>query len=324
MCPDTCSGLPKAFDYPGIVKFIGDLWPGNQVIDNWLAAYNSGTANVPTPEQVDLAIKLKTSQFWSFGNPSLPADWMKGFNFTSLAPAFHAFWTALGFQPPPLNTEQVDPSLEPGTGTPPAGGNNSVLSLTSFSEQKTTKDPAVEQTPTTSDEQKLTAQTDGTQLDGQTVTTAGTTGTGGTPTVQEQAPSGTDQPPAADANAGTAAPAGSGNAGQSASDPNGTGLERGNKPPSRTGDKPPSRTGDDGAGHGVLPGSGGKGAVGTGQGSGKPAAGNAGDIKSGDADSGGGKAGDQNAGKVDDSNTAHSSDKGTTGDGGAGGRHRAA
>lgn len=111
-CPGDCSFLPPALDYPGIVKAIGDLWPGNQVIDEWLDAYENGTANVPTPEQIDLAVRLKEGHFWSFGNPSPPASWMPGFNFSSLAPHFHALWTALGLNPPPLHTEPVDPSGE--------------------------------------------------------------------------------------------------------------------------------------------------------------------------------------------------------------------
>jgi hypothetical protein len=112
LCPGDCSFIPAAMDYPGIVKSIGDLWPGNPVIDEWLNAYENGTANVPTEEQVQLAIKLKEGHFWTFDHPALPAGWIKGFDFTSLAPQFHALWTALGLNPPPL---EEDPFQDPDT-----------------------------------------------------------------------------------------------------------------------------------------------------------------------------------------------------------------
>jgi hypothetical protein len=104
LCPGDCSYLPAAFDYPGIVRSIGGAWPGNPVIDEWLNAYDSGTANVPTEEQIDLAIRLKEGHFWTFGNESPPPEWSTGFNLSTLAPQFHALWTALGLNPPPLES----------------------------------------------------------------------------------------------------------------------------------------------------------------------------------------------------------------------------
>jgi hypothetical protein len=103
-CPGRCSWLPPALDYPGIVRSIGNLWPGNPAIDEWLNAYDTGRANGPTQEQIDLAVKLKNIPYWDFGNPSPPPEWSRGFNLSTLAPAFHALWTALGFNPPPLAT----------------------------------------------------------------------------------------------------------------------------------------------------------------------------------------------------------------------------
>jgi hypothetical protein len=112
-CPGDCSYLPPALDYPGIVRMIGDVWPGNPVIDEWLHAYENGTANVPTEEQVDLAIKLKEGHFWTFGNEPLPDDWSRtGFNPSSLAPFFHQLWTALGLNPPPLAPDPA-PETDP-------------------------------------------------------------------------------------------------------------------------------------------------------------------------------------------------------------------
>ena len=107
-CGGGCTFLPPALDYPGIVKFIGDLWPGNKNIDEWLAAYNKGKANVPTQEQIDLAIRYQQSEFWDFANPSPPAEWSRGFNLSTLAPVFHKLWTDLGLNPPPLNPPAPD------------------------------------------------------------------------------------------------------------------------------------------------------------------------------------------------------------------------
>jgi hypothetical protein len=112
VCPNACANLPAQFDYPAVVKFIGDLWPGNENIDEWLTAYANGTANVPTQAQIAKNIELiqKGQQFWSFGNtPLADSSSNTGFNPSSLAAQFHALWTALGFNPPPLNTTTVDP-----------------------------------------------------------------------------------------------------------------------------------------------------------------------------------------------------------------------
>ena len=152
-CPGDCSFVPAALDYPGIVKFIGDLWPGNPVIDEWLHAYETGTANVPTQEQVELAIKLKEGHFWDFDHPALPAGWIKGFDFTSLAPSFHALWTALGLNPPPL---EEDPFEDPDTLNAPTGGPASELRAA----MKVSEEKASEQT--------LLSATDATTLNSNT------------------------------------------------------------------------------------------------------------------------------------------------------------
>ena len=107
LCANACANLPAQFDYPAVVKFIGDLWPGNENIDSWLTAYANGTANVPTQAQIDKNIELLENgqQFWSFGNTPLPdSSAKKGFNPSSLAPFFHQLFTNLGLNPPPLNT----------------------------------------------------------------------------------------------------------------------------------------------------------------------------------------------------------------------------
>ncbi|OBY29292.1 hypothetical protein ACT18_23845 [Mycolicibacter kumamotonensis] len=47
---------PDAWNTPSyhlLVDAIGNLWPGNRVIDEWLSAYAQGTANVSTPEIIE-------------------------------------------------------------------------------------------------------------------------------------------------------------------------------------------------------------------------------------------------------------------------------
>lgn len=61
ICPGPCLLLepggniwdPEDWNTPSYylaVKAIGDLWPGNTVIEQWLADYDAGVANVSTPE----------------------------------------------------------------------------------------------------------------------------------------------------------------------------------------------------------------------------------------------------------------------------------
>jgi hypothetical protein len=108
---------------------IGDLWPGNTSIDSWLTAYNNGTANVPTAAQIaqNIAIQQKSGQAWSFGNPPLPNSSANGFNPSSLAPTFHALWTALGLNPPPLAPAPPAPAPNTGSVAAPIGGSVNAL-----------------------------------------------------------------------------------------------------------------------------------------------------------------------------------------------------
>ena len=50
----SCSGrcdLPVGLPTPTIVKFIGDMWPGNPLIETWLDLEKKGLANGPTDAQ---------------------------------------------------------------------------------------------------------------------------------------------------------------------------------------------------------------------------------------------------------------------------------
>lgn len=110
-CPGDCGFITDAhLDYPDLVKAIGDAWPGNPLIDEWLTAYENGTANVPTEEQILNSINILQQQFWDFGNPPEPPGYnLGGIDFASWAPFFHDFWTSLGFDVPPL--EGADTAL---------------------------------------------------------------------------------------------------------------------------------------------------------------------------------------------------------------------
>lgn len=54
LCPGDCSLITGlGLDYPDLVEAIGDAWPGNDMIDEWLDAWADGTANAPTDEQIE-------------------------------------------------------------------------------------------------------------------------------------------------------------------------------------------------------------------------------------------------------------------------------
>lgn len=122
-CPGECTAVTTAgLDYPDLIKDINNLTPGgNPVINEWLADYAAGTANVPTAEQIQNSIALlQNNDFWDFGNPAYVGNNTPGsFDLATLAPEFHQFWTDLGFTVPPLadagaypaeSASSVDPS----------------------------------------------------------------------------------------------------------------------------------------------------------------------------------------------------------------------
>jgi hypothetical protein len=103
-CPGECTFITdNNLDYPDLVKDIGNLWPGNPLIDEWETAYNNGTANVPDEATIENAINILQQGFWDFQNPSPPPDWGTLFNPSDLAPLFHELWTTLGYNPPDLS-----------------------------------------------------------------------------------------------------------------------------------------------------------------------------------------------------------------------------
>ena len=74
-CPGDCSQV-FSVDYRAIAKFIGDIYPGNAVIDEWLDATRTAQ---PTSQRSSRSItpSSRRKSFWTFGNPSPPADWQK-------------------------------------------------------------------------------------------------------------------------------------------------------------------------------------------------------------------------------------------------------
>ncbi len=92
-CLQVCGSIPDAFTMPGVVKAIGDLWPGNTSIDHWLDLLNTpgtgpggldnpfGMTNNPVQTTVNIAnlfmVGLRT--MFSIGNP-LPDEAPEGVN----------------------------------------------------------------------------------------------------------------------------------------------------------------------------------------------------------------------------------------------------
>ncbi|WIM89860.1 hypothetical protein PT015_10775 [Candidatus Mycobacterium wuenschmannii] len=97
-CPGECEFVTdNNLDYPDLIRYIDQAWPGNDNITTWLEAYDNGVANVPTEEQIENSIRLLQQGFWSFGNPQPPAG--SGPDYTQTVADFRAFWESLGFDP---------------------------------------------------------------------------------------------------------------------------------------------------------------------------------------------------------------------------------
>jgi hypothetical protein len=105
-------------DYPDLVKDINNLWPGNDYIEQWLAAYDDGDGdyNGPTDDQIQHSYDSLHQGLWDFGNPSPPDDQSVLFNPGDLAPLFHDLYSALGLNPPDF-AEPVSAAAD-GSGEP--------------------------------------------------------------------------------------------------------------------------------------------------------------------------------------------------------------
>jgi hypothetical protein len=104
-CPGECTSVTSAgLDYPNLIKDIGNMMPGNPVINEWLTAYANGTANVPSEATIQNSIALlQNHNFWDFQDAPYVGNNAPGtFDLATLAPEFHQFWTELGFTVPPL------------------------------------------------------------------------------------------------------------------------------------------------------------------------------------------------------------------------------
>jgi hypothetical protein len=117
-CQDACTPITSAhMDYPDLIKAIGNMMPGNPVINEWLADYAGGAgapdggANVPSEATILNSIALlQNHNFWDFQDvPYVGHNAPGTFDLATLAPEFHQFWTELGFTVPPLN----DPGAYP-------------------------------------------------------------------------------------------------------------------------------------------------------------------------------------------------------------------
>jgi hypothetical protein len=108
-CLQVCGSIPDMFSMPGMVKSIGDLWPGNTSIDHWLELLNTpgtgpgdldnpfGMTNNPVQTTVNMTnmfmVGLRT--MFSLGNP-LPDQAPDGVN------------TPIAFPVSPVAQELID------------------------------------------------------------------------------------------------------------------------------------------------------------------------------------------------------------------------
>jgi hypothetical protein len=119
-CPDECTGVTSlGLNYPDLIKLIGDMSPGNPVINEWLTDLSNGTANVPSEDIIQRSIELlQNAGYWDFGNPPYVGENVGGgFDIGTLAPMFHQFWTDLGFDPPPLAGDAATAAVDTGAAT---------------------------------------------------------------------------------------------------------------------------------------------------------------------------------------------------------------
>ncbi len=107
-CPNSCEGMSQDDGFPAIVRMINNAWPGNPTLEQWLASYDAGTANVPTQQNIDRNIELYRmgSENWDFGNKPLSDEYVNyGWNPSSLAPQFYNFYKSMGIDPGPLYSD---------------------------------------------------------------------------------------------------------------------------------------------------------------------------------------------------------------------------
>ena len=100
-CPGDCSAVTTAgLDYPDLIKDINDLTPGgNPVINEWLADYAAGTANVPSEDTIQQSIALlQDHDYWDFGNAPYTGENTGSTDIGTVYPEWQAFWTSLGLR----------------------------------------------------------------------------------------------------------------------------------------------------------------------------------------------------------------------------------
>jgi len=147
-CPGECTSITSAgLDYPSLIKDIGNMMPGNPVINEWLANYAGGAgapdggANVPSQATIENSIALlQNHNFWDFQDAPYVGNNTPGSpDIALLAPEFHQFWTALGFTVPALNDPGAYPaaaasSVDPSTLSTDVSALTAMLGTTSLSD----------------------------------------------------------------------------------------------------------------------------------------------------------------------------------------------
>lgn len=128
LCPGACELAPSNADLVGL---IGNLMPGNPLIDHWLALNSEGLANAATQHQIDFAIQFLQGEqkIFDFGNPtpdntpstvdtpsSFPLDPVMQSLITfaqesGIQDFFHTLANLVGFQPADFDTADFMPPV---------------------------------------------------------------------------------------------------------------------------------------------------------------------------------------------------------------------
>ncbi len=142
MCPNSCEGMSQDDGFPALVRAINTAWPGNTTLEQWLASYDNGTANVPTQHNIDRNIELyrRGSEFWDFNEAPLSDEYVNtGWNPSSMAPTFYNFYKSIGIDPGPLygdNSSTATTAAETATQTAESDKSSAASTDTSISDEK--------------------------------------------------------------------------------------------------------------------------------------------------------------------------------------------
>ncbi len=171
-CPDSCEGMSQDDGFPAIVRMISNMWPGNTTLEQWLASYDAGTANVPTQENIDRNIELYRmgSETWDFGNAPLSDEYVNyGWNPSSLAPSFHQMFTSMGVDVPPLHSDESTTTSDAAARSTSAGA--TVASVAATGDEADATDTATAEPTGTAEKAETTEKAEPTETATETKST---------------------------------------------------------------------------------------------------------------------------------------------------------